>query len=261
MGNASHSGALQRGLEGLELLAPWDDIQRAEALKAHRGTRLSFEGKAQALQFLRRFLHDPFHMAYFRRLLARAAGGVRPAAQDDLELLEVMAGWLVSGRLRALQRPVLVMPQTAPQPRQPKEAVRFGPELEPQAPQKPQRAPLPESSWPDPAQQFQALAQAAEEGTPFCEECMKQGKPEPLASPQPDPSSQVEALKDASAGGAPFCEECQSEEEPGPDPTPQPDAAAQAETLKNASAAGSPFCEECQQGGGASGSLRSSMNR
>ncbi len=67
--------------------------------------------------------------------------------------------------------------------------------------------------------------------------------------------AQAEALDDAADAGSPFCEECQAAanapeeegEEESEEPAADPDAEAQAEVLEGAAESGSPFCEECQR--------------
>jgi hypothetical protein len=64
----------------------------------------------------------------------------------------------------------------------------------------------------DPAAMAQALKDAAEKGTPFCEECAKAAA-EQLVSPSPEPEVDIDPataaiLKEAAQDGVPFCEEC-----------------------------------------------------
>ncbi len=83
----------------------------------------------------------------------------------------------------------------------------------------------------DSGSQAETLASAAENGSPFCEECERAAREQAaatsmLASPSPQPPV------------------------PAPAETSFPanhNAAAQARTLTDASAAGVPFCEECEQ--------------
>ena len=91
----------------------------------------------------------------------------------------------------------------------------------------------------------------------------------PTFPPQHDPGSQAQTLADAADDGAPFCEECERARQqlasspppaqaPAPIPPPPPppeksfpsanhDAKAQAKTLSEAAASGVPFCEECEK--------------
>jgi len=64
----------------------------------------------------------------------------------------------------------------------------------------------------DPAAMAQALKDAAEKGSPFCEECAKAAA-EQLVSPAPEPEVDIDpataaVLREAAQDGVPFCEEC-----------------------------------------------------
>ena len=90
----------------------------------------------------------------------------------------------------------------------------------------------------------------------------------PTFPPQHDPGSQAETLADAAEDGVPFCEECERARQklasstpppaqtPAAIPPPSPpeksfpanhDAVAQAKSLSDAAKSGIPFCEECEK--------------
>jgi hypothetical protein len=55
----------------------------------------------------------------------------------------------------------------------------------------------------------QVLKDAARDGVPFCEECMKSAMQEYSTFPASlDASAVAQVLKDAARDGVPFCEEC-----------------------------------------------------
>jgi hypothetical protein len=85
---------------------------------------------------------------------------------------------------------------------------------------------------------------------------------QPTLAPDNDAVAQAQTLKDAAQKGTPFCEECAKAPlariTPPPRSTPAPveppstlgpdnDAPAQAQALREAAETGAPFCAECEK--------------
>lgn len=190
-----------------------------------------FRGRSDlALEWLRRFQNDRLVMSELRATLA-AAGANTQFWPDDKRVLEEVAARLSSGEFHVCAESsypfhtpaaevvppdpdaetaaqVMSAPPAAPAPAPP-------PEVETQ-PTLPQNA--------DPAQIAEVLKQAAQKGTPFCEECAKAAQaaklnpaaelppappPESTLPPSVDPVAMAESLQTASEDGTAFCAECE----------------------------------------------------
>lgn len=104
------------------------------------------------------------------------------------------------------------------------------------------------------------LETAAQEATPFCEECeqakAREAATSPVVPPTPEEArqdAQAAVLEQAARQAIPFCEVCQlAEAQPMPPPAAAPTPVetaqgAQASVLEQAAKNGTPFCEICEQ--------------
>ncbi len=145
----------------------WQDCRGCEP---HR-----FPDLSEAERWLRGFVRDSTAMSGLRRIATACDDGVAAAIADDEDLCRRLACQFVTGHLRVcgvtMEKPrVLVTAgpppavEEAPRPvPRPKPAPRVAPEVEPST--------FPESF--DAVAAAAVLRQAAQNGTPFCEECEK----------------------------------------------------------------------------------------
>jgi hypothetical protein len=186
-----------------------------------------------ALIWLNQFQGNPSAMAELQLLLNNSATSAY-ITTDPVMVLQQVAEKMASGEIQvcaevcgpvALKSVALMLPDevegelsrmqgtSAPAPSpapEPAEESTLGPNIDPEC-------------------QAQALKDAAEDGSPFCEECEKAAqakikatnaareaaKPAPPPDPQIDEILQAQALKDAARKGAPFCEECEKAKQAG----------------------------------------------
>ncbi|BDC48683.1 hypothetical protein F183_A09990 [Bryobacterales bacterium F-183] len=223
--------------------------------------QVGFGSPQQAQQFLRTF-HEPHE---FRMLLSQRFPGQTYRWRLD-ELTGKMADLLVKRRLLVIKRwtPAEggVRGQSAATPAAPRRPIEFAPATESDT----------FAGNHDPDSQANTLSNAAQDATPFCEECEKSRL---AATPPPEPPAETEssdleendqkqqaaALANAASSGAAFCEECaklaaaaassgEEEAPPPPEPAvlpPNSDEDKQAAALTDAASSGVPFCEECEK--------------
>ena len=244
--------SLPLGLLDVEILSGFG---RFEA-----GAVLEFSDEADAHRFLRGLFDHPRSLETVRAALTRALPGRDLSRAPRGELMMLLAREVAAGRLRVAARPprrVLDIPvgaaSSAPPPAAPPARVTESTPADTQ-PAPAAAAPAAEEAADDPETntdvqaQAETLKQAAQNGTPFCEECEKLRKAreaeaaqaEPAAAPQPEPApppppadfpdhdteAQAAVMTAAAEDGTPFCEECerlrkQREEELGPGAQPQ----------------------------------------
>ena len=138
------------------------------------GDILRFREREEALRFLRGAVSDDSVMRHLRRW----ADGRGHAVTGERDIVERAAAALLTGALRA--RRVPVAPVGGPgtddgTPARPSEVV--SPTLfERDAPPPPDSSPAPQRQTAiDVAQQVKALLAAAKNGSPFCEQCERDG--------------------------------------------------------------------------------------
>lgn len=144
-----------------------------------KGPPIYFLDKVDALAFLRRLFMNSWDRSELRSLLAKVEGTVKVEGLTDGEVMDLLADFLVSGRIWAIRVRLL-------------RRSRSGKPMEYMTPLEVSRA---ERKPPPPAQ-------------PKKEEA----KPPPPATTEPEVSpevaaAQAAALKQASESGASFCEE------------------------------------------------------
>jgi hypothetical protein len=190
-----------------------------------------FKGRSDlALEWLRRFQNDRLVMSELRATLS-AAGANTTLWPDDRRVLEEVAARLSSGEFHVCAESsypfhTAVATVTPPDPDAETAAeVLKAPPPSP-APAPPAPEPAPESTLSqnaDAAKIAEVMKQAAQDGTPFCEECaqLAQAKlnpaaqlppPPPPASTLPDSADPVaiaQSLQTAARNGTPFCAECE----------------------------------------------------
>lgn len=172
-----------------------------------------------ALQWLRQYESEPLFLQELRRLIEAPA----VFHVSDAQVLKDAAEQLSAGRLQ-------MCGEFCGHYRSPATDVKFAEEevIPPKAPPPaPAPSPPPSQEAPAPAAfssntdeqaQADALKTAAENGTPFCEECEK-AKPKPAPTPKVvvteatlpanvDPTAVAQVLKAAAENGTPFCAEC-----------------------------------------------------
>lgn len=190
-----------------------------------------FRGRADlALEWLRRFQNDRLVMSELRATLA-AAGATTQFSPDDKRVLEEVAARLSSGEFHVCAEASYPFrtPEAKIMPPDPDAETAAQIMSAPPAPPSPAPAPAPEAEPPatlpqnaDAAQIAEALRQAAQQGTPFCEECAKATQaaklnsaaqlpppppPESTLPPSVDPVAMAQALQTASRDGIAFCAE------------------------------------------------------
>jgi hypothetical protein len=182
-----------------------------------------FRGRSDlALEWLRRFQNDRMVMSELRATLTAAAGSNAQRWADDNRVLQEVAARLSSGEfyvcaessypintpIAAVTPPDAVPVEVPPPSPAPKPPPEPEPSLSPDA---------------DAAQIAAVLQQAAQEGTPFCEECARlaaQAQPQPAKLPPPpppettlpdaaDPVAIAQSLQAAAQNGTPLCVECE----------------------------------------------------
>jgi hypothetical protein len=135
-----------------------------------------FTSHFSALHFLRRFCSDPLARANMRTLFAEQLPGRSLVRSSDDDVIRDLAGELVAGRVRVWysaveQTSTGTGPTAAPPPPPP----TAGAPLRPAAPATP--LPQPEETDFSPDLDIAAIAavlkEAALDGVPFCEECLK----------------------------------------------------------------------------------------
>lgn len=211
-----------------------------EMRKRHFGEMSSFRfSELEAKFFLRRAMLDNVNVQAMRALLVDEVGASTLFGWDDELVLHGVAQGLATGSifLRKIERPTPTVLPYIGEPAPPPEAVT--PAEEPEAEPEPEPAEESDASLEnsDAVAQAQALVEASEEGTPFCEECAKAKAAAAAASAAPPPPSAAPS------------EESPTEAAPEEDGEVLAAASAeeQAETLKEAAATGVPFCEECEK--------------
>jgi hypothetical protein len=186
-----------------------------------------FRGRSDlALEWLRRFQNDRMVMSELRATLTAAAGSNAQRWADDNRVLQEVAARLSSGEfyvcaessypintpIAAVTPPDAAPVEVPPPPPPPSPAPKPPPEPEPSL-----------SPDADAAQIAAVLQQAAQEGTPFCEECARlaaQAQPQPAKLPPPpppettlpdaaDPVAIAQSLQAAAQNGTPLCVECE----------------------------------------------------
>ncbi len=201
-----------RGATGLVEVHWWWEAPH----EGRRAVPLGDRTRARAL--LGRLGERPDNLAALRRFarehLANASTRV-----EDTALLDQVAWWVVGGRVRvAAQPPVLHGLYVAEQEAAPAKEVAWD-------------APPPESAPAVEPPTFgtdidgpaiaAAMRQAAQDGVPFCEQCLRKklareraaaaaAPAEPATlSPTVDAAAQAATLRDAAQRGTPFCAECE----------------------------------------------------
>lgn len=238
--------------------------------------RIELRDAWQVDAFVAWHFREPGQVHALRGWLARQALLIHRLADD--QVLRQVANELQFGNLRAdvyAWRPqvitraaeasvAVVAPSSAPPPTPARAEVRAEAVPEPVA-----VAPVeqPVAAVEQSAQQITAqdtlaamLETAAQEATPFCEECeqakARQAATSPVVPPTPEETrqdAQAAVLEQAARQAIPFCEVCQlAEAQPMPPaaaaPTPVETAqGAQASVLEQAAENGTPFCEICEQ--------------
>jgi hypothetical protein len=185
------------GLHATELYFAWE----APGV----GERVRLDDRFVARSFLAR-LHARGDGLALRRLAASQLAGAR---LDDAELLDQLAGWIASGRIRIAVSSKIPLSTTGDE-----EAIAPAPELPWDAPSPMEPVALVEEAMPpastDMQLQAQALREAAREGVPFCEECEKLKKAkEADEAARLDQAAQAATLRRAAETGTPFCAECE----------------------------------------------------
>ena len=146
---------------------------------AAKGPPIYFLDKVDALAFLRRLFMNAWDRSELRSLLAKVEGAVKVEGMTDGEVMDLLADYLVSGRIWAVRVRLL-------------RRSRSGKAREYMTPLEVSRA---ERKPPPPAQPKK------EEAKP---------PPPPTEEPEVSPevaAAQASALKQASESGASFCEE------------------------------------------------------
>ena len=177
-----------------------------------------------ALLWLRQFEGDALFLQELRRLVGSPAS----LSGDDGRLIQEAAEQMSAGRLQ-------ICGEFCGHYQSPATDVKFAEAEEEAIPAKP---PAPA---PSPAPSTEETAQEASQSA---------------FPPSTDESAMAEVLKSAAQDGTPFCEECAKAKQartPAPAPVPvsdstlpsDVDAAAIAEGLQKASQTGAPFCAEC----------------
>ncbi len=153
---------LLRGLYAFEI--------RNRRVNPYRGTVREFYSLFDAVQFLRGFMLDRSNMTTLREVLASDRTGCTPAGLSDYEVIEQLARRFVSGQVCVAARHARFPPGKGGGEIGESAAVPF-----PAAPSSPPPlpvsgpSPLPGPSVEAAAAQAQALKQAAESGSHFCE--------------------------------------------------------------------------------------------
>ncbi len=172
------------------------------------GKRLMIDDRFAARSMLAR-LHARGDGLMLRRLALSPFPG---ASLDDNALLDQLAGWIASGKIRIAVAPMMPLSSVGEEG----EAAPYTPEVpwNTPAPMEPEvfvEEPLPPVST-DMRLQAEALKHAAKDGKPFCEECEKanqQAKEKEVEDAALlDKAAQAATLRHAAASGIPFCEEC-----------------------------------------------------
>ena len=146
---------------------------------AAKGPPIYFLDKVDALAFLRRLFMNSWDRSELRSLLAKAEGAVKVEGLTDGEVMDLLADYLVSGRIWAVRVRLLRRSRSgkAKEYVTPLEVSRA--ERKPPPPPPPKKeeeeAPPPPTEEPEVSPeiaeaQASALKQAAESGTPFCEQ-------------------------------------------------------------------------------------------
>ena len=142
-----------------------------------KGPPIYFMDKVDALTFLRRLFMNSWDRSELRSLLAKVEGAVKVEGLTDGEVMDLLAGFLVSGRIwavrvRLLRRGRSGKPMEYMTPLEVSRAERKPPP--PAQPKKEEAEPSaetePEVSQEVAAAQTAALNQASESGASFCEE-------------------------------------------------------------------------------------------
>lgn len=193
----------------------------------------------------------------------------------SLRVADALAkGELVVARARPFPVPIF---ETASTTVLEDEMVPLAPVPWPVAPPPVPQPPAEKAVMLDTAAQVIALREAARDGTPLCEECLRQtnevvferapaprrapvvARPEIAALPRttsPDVLAQIRMLKRASQDGVGLCEECLRQTDlPALEEAPVAavstkealDTASQIRVLQEAARVGAPFCEECRR--------------
>ena len=196
-------------MRDLELVIPsaFGEPPRGEP-DGSRPAPLRFAGLPHAQRFVSRCLNDQRALLLLRGLLGRNPARAHGRIWTDHQVLEETARWLAYGKLQVVPRRRPVMASVTPVEEPVSREVPFAPEASPVPLAKPTPAPPPPKA--DLARQADTLRSAADEGTPFCEECARAAEEPEVADPLPvaDDARQAATLQDAARSGVPFCEEC-----------------------------------------------------
>ncbi len=176
-------------------------------------SRLPFQDRQYARAFLGRIGEGAGNLAVLRRFAADRLS--TPSIRvEDTALLDELAWWVVSGRVRVAAhlpelRGMATAAEEAPAPQiawdAPVPTEEAAPVVEP--PTFPTDIDAPAIAA--------AMREAAREGVPFCEQCMRKRLAAKRATEAPTLSAGVDApamaatLKRAAERGTPFCEECE----------------------------------------------------
>jgi hypothetical protein len=144
---------------------------------AAKGPPIYFLDKVDALAFLKRLFMNAWDRSELRALLAKVEGAVKVEGMTDGEVMDLLADYLVSGRIWAV-RVRLLRRSRSTRPREymtPLEVSRAERKPPPPAQPKKEEAKPPPAAEPEVSPeiaeaQASALKQAAESGTPFCEQ-------------------------------------------------------------------------------------------
>jgi hypothetical protein len=144
---------------------------------AAKGPPIYFLDKVDALAFLKRLFMNAWDRSELRALLAKVEGAAKVEGMTDGEVMDLLADYLVSGRIWAV-RVRLLRRSRSTRPREymtPLEVSRAERKPPPPAQPKKEEAKPPPAAEPEVSPeiaeaQASALKQAAESGTPFCEQ-------------------------------------------------------------------------------------------
>ncbi len=160
-----------RGAEQIEFFTRFEP--------AAKGPPIYFLDKVDALAFLKRLFMNAWDRSELRSLLSKVEGAVKVEGLTDGEVMDLLADYLVSGRIWAVRVRLLRRSRSgkAREYMTPLEVSRAERKPPPPAPPKKEEAKPPPPSKEEPevspevaAAQATALKQASESGASFCEE-------------------------------------------------------------------------------------------